>query len=45
MITKWRSGTSYPSTESVLATCRTFGVRRSFFEYGGTDDSRIEAQG
>jgi hypothetical protein len=45
MVTKWRSGTSYPSTESVLTTCRTFGVRRSFFYFVGEQLEELEKLG
>ena len=45
MVTKWRNGTSYPSTESVLTTCRTYGVRRSFFFYVGEQLEELEKLG
>lgn len=45
MVTKWRNGTSYPSMESVLTTCKTFGVRRSFFFFVGEQLDDLEKLG
>jgi hypothetical protein len=44
-ITKWRAGKVYPSTESVLNACRTFGVPRSFFYYVGEQLVALEELG
>lgn len=44
-VTKWRTGKFYPSTESVINACRTFGVPRSFFYYVGEQLMMFEELG
>jgi len=42
---RWRVGKVYPSIESVLNACRTFGVQRSFFYYVGEQIVALEDLG
>lgn len=44
-VTKWRAGRVYPSIESVINACRTFGVPRSFFYYVGEQLVALEDLG
>lgn len=44
-VSKWRAGRVYPSIESVINACRTFGVERSFFYFVGEQIVALEELG
>lgn len=44
-ISRWRGGKVYPSGESVINACRTFGVSRSFFYFVGEQLVALEELG